>query len=254
LTPQQYEQHTTWLKRAMSTNGGPLYDDGTLQIATKIEVKLSQARITLYYRNNGTSAINDLDLKIEDPAGLLRFELSSVAPTLEPNGQGTGILMVECMKPASPGPTIKISYKDTRLGKRSNQLNLPVTAATFNDPLQMNSADFNAKWNQLTAAGQHKQEVFRPSQAISTDAVRTGLTGALKFGNVSGMPDESLYVIYGASSLKTGAPGPNNEKVSVGCLVKIEMNVQSNAIRLTARTLHPAATIAVFECARQLLG
>ena len=68
------------------------------------------------------------------------------------------------------------------------------------------------------------------------------------------MPDETEYVVYGASLLKTGAMGPNNEKISVGCLVKIEMNVQSNAIRLTARTHHPAATNSIFECARGLLS
>ena len=39
-----------------------------------------------------------------------------------------------------------------------------------------------------------------------------------------------------------------------GCLVKIEMNVQSNAIRVTARTLHPAATQAVMATAKSLLA
>ena len=121
-------------------------------------------------------------------------------------------------------------------------------------PCPCYSADFNSKWNQLTAAGQHKQEVFRPAVAIAPASVVNGLTKALKFGKVTGMPDESEYVVYGASSLKTGAPGPSGDKISVGCLVKIEMNVQSNAIRLTSRTLHPAATAAVFECARSVLS
>ena len=67
------------------------------------------------------------------------------------------------------------------------------------------------------------------------------------------MPDESEFVRYGAASLRTGAVGPNGEKVSVGCLVKIEMNVQSNQVRVTARTLHKDATAAVFENAKSLL-
>lgn len=67
------------------------------------------------------------------------------------------------------------------------------------------------------------------------------------------MPDESEYVLYGASSLRTGSLTPAGEKISVGCLVKIEMNVQSNAIRVTTRTLHPQASVAVMATAKTLL-
>jgi hypothetical protein len=254
LTAQQIEQHRLWLHRAMSNNGGPLYDDGMLQIASKIEVKFSQARVTFYCRNNGPGKISGLELKVLDPAGLLRFELSNVTPNLDALAQATGILMLECMKPASPGPTLEVKYKDSNNGLKDNTVSLPLFATTFNDPLALNNADFNMKWEQLSTAGQHKQEVFRPKAPIAPAVVLAGMTKALKFGKVTNMPDESEYVIYGASSLKTGATGPNGDKISVGCLVKIEMNVQSNAIRLTARTLHPAATSAIFECARSLLG
>ncbi len=254
LSPAQITQHQIWLKNALTNSGGPLYDDTLLQIATKVEVKASQARVTLYYRNKGPSQITNLTVTLLDPAGLLRFELSALAPTLDAMSQAQNILMVECMKPAAPGPSIQITYVDSVAGKRDNTLAFPLNTATFNEPLSLAGADFSGKWNQLTAQGQQKQEVFHPSTPISPANVLLGMTKALKFGKVTNMPDESEFVIYGASSLKTGAIGPNSEKISVGCLVKIEMNVQSNAIRLTARTLHPAATLAIFECARALLG
>jgi hypothetical protein len=76
---------------------------------------------------------------------------------------------------------------------------------------------------------------------------------ALKFGRVSGLPDESEFVLYGAASLRTGSLTPTGEKINVGCLVKLEMNVQSNAIRVTVRTLHPQASIAVMNTAKSLL-
>ena len=75
----------------------------------------------------------------------------------------------------------------------------------------------------------------------------------MKFGRVNGMPDSSEYVIYGAASLRTGAKTGTGEKISVGSLVKLEMNVQANAIRVTFRTLHPAATTAFMEVAKLLL-
>jgi hypothetical protein len=37
-------------------------------------------------------------------------------------------------------------------------------------------------------------------------------------------------------------------------LIKIEMNVQANAIRVTFRTLHPAATTALMVTAKELLA
>ena len=66
------------------------------------------------------------------------------------------------------------------------------------------------------------------------------------------MPDESEYVLYGASSLRTSALTPTGEKITVGCLTKIEMNVQANALRVTFKTLHPAATAALMHTIKSL--
>ena len=71
---------------------------------------------------------------------------------------------------------------------------------------------------------------------------------------MKGIPGESEYVIHGAASLRTGTVTPTGDKISIGCLAKVEMNVQTNAIRLTIRTLHPAATVAIMATAKSLLG
>jgi len=254
LTQVQMNQHLLWLKGALNGSGGPLYDDGVLQIATKIEVKASQARVFLYFRNKGPGRIENMAVKINDPAGLLRFELAALAPTLEPMCTATQILMVACVKPATPGPSLRVTYLDSLQGERDNTVDLPINTATFNEPLQLTGADFSVKWNQLTAPGQQKIAVLNPTTPISPANVLAGMTKALKFGKVTNMPDETEFIIYGASSLKTEAVGPTGEKISVGCLVKIEMNVQRNAMQVTARTLHPAATASIFECARALLS
>lgn len=69
---------------------------------------------------------------------------------------------------------------------------------------------------------------------------------------MEGIPGASDYVLYGAASLRTGAKNANGEKISVGCLGKIEINVQANALRVTFRTLHPAATTALMETVKSL--
>jgi len=58
----------------------------------------------------------------------------------------------------------------------------------------------------------------------------------------------------GAATLRTGATTPNGEKISVGCLAKVELNGPSNSIRITLRTLHPAATTAMMDAAKTLLA
>ena len=75
----------------------------------------------------------------------------------------------------------------------------------------------------------------------------------MKFGRIQGLPDASEFVIYGASTLRTGALSPSGEKLSVGCMVKIEMNVQANALRVTLRSVHPAATAAILQTVKSLL-
>jgi hypothetical protein len=202
LTQPQIEQHAYWLKSAMMKNGGPLYDDGSLQIATAVEIRGSQGRVTFFLRNQSPSTMEDFKLSVDDPAGLMRFELSSGPTSLGAVSQVQQQLMVECMKPASPGPEISITYTDSLLGRRCTSLPLPLTVFTFNEALQLTVEDFLGRWEQLTAPGLQGQEVFSPSSAVVPSEVSSVLSMALKFGAVSGVPGESEYVIHGASSLR----------------------------------------------------
>ena len=70
---------------------------------------------------------------------------------------------------------------------------------------------------------------------------------------MQGLPDASDYVVYGAATLRTGALSASGEKLSVACMVKIEMNVQANAMRVTLRSVHPAATQAILQTVKNLL-
>jgi hypothetical protein len=59
-----------------------------------------------------------------------------------------------------------------------------------------------------------------------------------------------FYFIFLTAALRTGALTPAGDKVTVGCLAKVEMNVQANAMRITFRTLHPSATAALMATAK----
>lgn len=255
LTPEQENQHKIWLQTSILSSGGPLYDDGLVQIATKLEMRGSQGRLTLFFRNHGSSTVTNLNATVVDSAGLIRFENGTPSSsTLDPLAQAQQAIMMECMKPASPGPKLTISY-DSSAGSRNVTISLPITVTSFNEPLNLNSTDFGSRWQMLVQPGQEAVEVFYPSNPINPSQVHAALGSALKFGRIKGMADESDFVIYGAATLRTGAVVPGGtDKVSIGCLIKIEMNVQANAFRITTRTIHPSATSAIMATAKELLS
>lgn len=76
----------------------------------------------------------------------------------------------------------------------------------------------------------------------------------MKYHPIQGMPDGTDFVIYGAASLRTGALNAASEKISVGNLIKLEMNIQANAVRVTIRAVHPSASISLLQVIKSLLS
>lgn len=253
LTPYQIEQHKAWLTAAIANNGGPLYDDGTLLVSSKIEIRGSQCRFSLNYSNNSPANMSDFTVTVNDPSGLIRFETTPPQTSLSGLAKSSQTIMLECIKPASPGTSITFTYVDSLAGKRSNTVNLPILVIVFNEPLSLGGEDFMNRWKMLVSPGQEVQEILKPVQMIIPSQIHNALVSVLKFGRVLDIADCSEFVIYGASSLRTGALTPTGEKINVGCLVKIEMNVQSNAMRVTLRTIHPAASVSILQTIKSLL-
>lgn len=176
LTPQQLEQHSLWLQGALIAGGGPLYDDGNLQIASKVEVRGSQGRLTIYYRSM-TSELTEFNVSVKDTAGLVRCQLSPLsAPTLSAGGQTEQQLLVECMQPASPGPQLCLTYLSAH-GRRTVSVDLPLMVTTFNEPLALSGPDFSARWDLLVSPGQEAQEVLSPPRPVVPREIHSVLTG-----------------------------------------------------------------------------
>ena len=115
-------------------------------MAVTVEVRGSQGRVTLFFRNQSPAELADFSVACEDASGLTRFEVGpgpASIPGLN-SGQQQQI-MLECMKPVSGGPSMVISFTDPLAGRRSTVLPLPLLAVTFNDPLSLPGADFVAR-------------------------------------------------------------------------------------------------------------
>lgn len=254
LTPKQQEQHAAWRRHSLMKMGGPLFDDERLQIACQVEVRGSQGRILLHIRNCCGAVLQDFSLSVLDDEGLLRHQLSPGPSELTASQQAQQQLMMECMKPVAGVPTLRIQYRHatTRVSHSASVL-LPISMATFNEAMPLPAPEFMAKWEQLVAPGLQEQQVLSRGATIVPEEILLGLTALLRFSYVRGVPGESEFVLHGAASLKTGATTPAGDKINLGCLVKIEMNVQSSALRITVRTMHPAASLALMATIKAAL-
>ena len=167
LTEEQHAQHRRWMLSAISVNGGPLYDDGTLQVATKIETRGSQCRFSFLHINQTANVITDFKVTVTDPAGLIRFELAPLPSTqLDGMGRATQVMMLECVGLVPVAPQVTFSYVDSVAGRRCNTLDLPLIVTSFNEPLSLTAADFAPRWQQLVGAGQEAQEVLKLSYPV----------------------------------------------------------------------------------------
>lgn len=168
LTPQQIAQHDAWLVEAIEANGGPLYDDDSLQLSTKIEVRGSQCRLTFMYINHSSATLSSFKVDIIDQSGLVRFELAALPiQELAVASKVSQILMCECIKPSHHGLQVSLSYFDPLHGQHSHTMDLPVQLLSFNEPLSLSGSDFMSKWQLLTNAGQEVQEVVRPTTLLA---------------------------------------------------------------------------------------
>jgi hypothetical protein len=67
--------------------------------------------------------------------------------------------------------------------------------------------------------------------------------------------ENTAQMLLGAASLRIGAINQQTgEKLTLGCLIKIEMNPQSNAFQVTIRAVTPAAASAMLQTAQTLLA
>jgi hypothetical protein len=250
LSGEQLAQHNVWLQAARLNGGGPLYDDGTLQIACKTEVRGSQGRLTLFYRNK--SPVNKVDAmtaNFSDTAGFLRSQAAPLPSSLEPGGQVEQQVMIECMKPSDLHSDLVLSYKESGGPCHRNITVLPIHMTLFNDPLPLSAEDFEKRWQMLVAPGQESTICVIKGSPLSLDQAAQIFEKVLKFSRVEGGGSNCLQ---GAASFRTGATNPSGEKITLGCLIKIE--VSGMTINITCRTVHAAATSALASSVKYMFS
>jgi hypothetical protein len=227
-----------------------MYDDGSLQIAIKVEIRGSQGRITLSFRNKSAGAISGLQATLVDPGALLRTQADAVTPTISAGATAQIVVMVECMKPGSETLSLSVKYSEASGSQHDNAVELPLVMCSFNEALQLSAEQFEAKWQMLVGGGREMSETIVPTKTLQLAQISHAFEKAMKLGNI---PATAQGMVIGAASLKTGTLTERNEKISIGCLVRLQLDQMSGVATVAVRTLHPAATAATMETIKSIL-
>ena len=236
------------------TAKGLLFENDHVRVAVEQDYRGSEGRVTVRVANKSNSALVGLRTDLDAGATGLRYEFGPLSgTTLAPNEAAAQLLMLECMRPYDTAPTLVVSFAaggvpyDLRLA-------LPSLFTKFLEAVPLSPNVFVQRWATLGAPGLEHMVTFAASRGPASKAFALPrLRDLVNVAVVEGVDDGNGTILSGATALRTGTMNAGGEKISVGCLVRLEMNEAAAAFRLTVRTAVPHVSTALSESIQQLL-
>ncbi|KAJ2162856.1 hypothetical protein GGF46_000238 [Coemansia sp. RSA 552] len=238
--------------RLLWENDGILYDGDEVQIGMMAQYKPPAGRIGIFIGNKSAAAIYDISISAsikpsspdateKDDGSDKKLEIcqstgqSALSESLMPLGQARIYFDVHCKEVFSTAPTLRVSY--TLAGAPTVlELQLPVTAAHFMDPVTITVSDFFARWKQLGDASiGESQNVFKtPFLVTDGTAVQwlRNVVGGMGFALIQGAdPAPDNIVAVGIATTEEGG--------RFGCLMRVEPKPSHSLTRVTIRATDP---------------
>ncbi|KAG3012034.1 hypothetical protein JG687_00011447 [Phytophthora cactorum] len=246
LTPQI----AVWARNLMLNPQGVLVETDVLQIGAKHEYRGSQGRINLFYGNKTTDTLNGFSVQL-GTGNLFRVQSEELPSQLTGKQQAKQQIMIEAMAPFTEPPIMTVNF--SRNGTSySYQVALPCQATSFMEPVAVNEDSFLQRWNALEGQDHEQQEVVAAASKLDMTQAREWLRTNLNFAMIDGLDSHASRSLSGAGTFRTGAMGPNGDKLSVGCLVRLEAS-DGNAYRIRVRAVHRDVSGATKNCLKMLL-
>lgn len=219
---------------------GVLFENDTLQIGVKAEYKKNLGRVGVFYGNKSNSPLLNFSSDVvlsDDLRDSLNVQMKSIGPSIDAGAQVQQVVNIECKSVFFQPPLLNIMFS---VGGAPQQLTLklPVLLSKFFEPTAMNSQEFFQRWKQLGGPNQEAQKIFAAKFPIEKETASNKLMG------------------FGVSILEGVDPNPDNfvsagvintRAVLVGCLLRLEPNLQTKMYRLTVRTSHETVSAKLCE-------
>ncbi|XP_073460920.1 AP-2 complex subunit alpha-2 isoform X4 [Aquarana catesbeiana] len=215
--------------RFICKNNGVLFENQLLQIGLKSEFRQNLGRMFIFYGNKMSSQYQNFTSTLicsDELKASLNLQSKPVEPTVDGGAQVQQVVNIECVQEFVEAPVLNIQFRYG--GAFQNfSVKLPITINKFFQPTEMEGQDFFQRWKQLSGPKQEIQNIFKAKHPMDTEITKAKLIG---FGpalleNVD--PNPSNFVAAGIIQAKSR---------QVGCLLRLEPNVQAQMYRLTIRT------------------
>ncbi|XP_057700779.1 AP-2 complex subunit alpha-2-like isoform X2 [Corythoichthys intestinalis] len=221
--------------RFVCKNNGVLYENQLLQIGLKSEYRQNLGRMYVFFGNKTSSQFLSFSSSVTGDDALkthVNVHAKAVDPVIEGGAQVQQVLNIECVSEFSDAPLLNIQFRYG--GTPQNiSIKLPVMLNKFFQPTEMTSQDFFQRWKQLGLPQQEVQKIFKPKHPMDTEVAKAKILG---FGValLDGVdPNPANFVGAGVIHTKTS---------QVGCLLRLEPNMQAQMYRLTLRTSRDAVS------------
>ncbi|XP_006893269.1 PREDICTED: AP-2 complex subunit alpha-2 [Elephantulus edwardii] len=215
--------------RFVCKNNGVLFENQLLQIGLKSEFRQNLGRMFIFYGNKtSTQFLNFTPTLIcsDRLQSNLNLQTKPVDPTVDGGAQVQQVVNIECLSDFSEAPVLNIQFRYG--GTFQNvSVKLPITLNKFFQPTEMVSQDFFQRWKQLSNPQQEVQNIFKAKHPMDTEITKAKIIG---FGSAlleEVDPNPANYVGAGIIHTKT---------TQIGCLLRLEPNMQAQMYRLTMRT------------------
>ncbi|XP_044125605.1 AP-2 complex subunit alpha-2 isoform X2 [Bufo gargarizans] len=216
-------------ERFICKNNGVLFENQLLQIGLKSEYRQNLGRVFIFYGNKLSSQFQNFTPTLvcsDELKANLNLQSKPVETTVDGGAQVQQVINIECLQEFVDVPFLSIQFRYG--GALQNfSVKLPITLNKFFQPTDMEAQDFFQRWKQLSSPNQEVQNIFKAKNPIDQELVKAKLIG---FGpalleNVD--PNPSNFVAAGIIQTKSR---------QVGCLLRLEPNMQAQMYRLTIRT------------------
>ncbi|XP_071974260.1 AP-2 complex subunit alpha-2 isoform X2 [Engystomops pustulosus] len=216
-------------ERFICKNNGVLFENQLLQIGLKTEFRQNLGRVFIFYGNKLSSQFQNFTPTLvcsDELKASLNLQSKPVETTVDGGAQVQQVINIECLQEFVDVPVLSIQFRYG--GAFQNfSVKLPITLNKFFQPTEMEGQDFFQRWKQLSSPNQEVQNIFKAKQPMDPELVKAKLIG---FGpalleNVD--PNPSNFVAAGIIQTKSR---------QVGCLLRLEPNMQAQMYRLTIRT------------------
>ncbi|KAJ3291392.1 hypothetical protein HK104_006138 [Borealophlyctis nickersoniae] len=222
--------------RLVIGTSGVLHEDQNIQIGIKSEYHNHLGRLAVFYGNKSMATIQNLDTSIQAGPESKITLVQPIASSIPPATQYHQMYNVECVNVLTDAPSLLVEYD---IGGQPIHLSirLPLVLTKFMSPVELSATDFFSRWRQIGGPPRENQVIFKSRGVIVVQKAKEILTG-LHFGVLEGV-DPNPNNLVGASIYSSIECG------KVGCLLRLEPNLEQEMYRLTIRTTNDAVTAAL---------